>query len=196
LPSSVVCTMPGLPTLPGEFYSALAAFSLTVRSPDGQAMMLSSADGYCSIVVFDLGELGAVHPTQQHHRQLAAIAHSHGGSSSAAATPMPLSPSVATMRASPAPPRSERESSTASSIPTAGPTQPPLFPYARPPSSTASSDHPLPTPSDEWDSVSASGLRRPSNDSVSADDPKRARADETGAPKKKRRVALNPQPSD
>jgi len=156
-------------------------------------MMLSSADGYCSIVVFDLGELGTVHPTQQHHRQLAAIAHSHGGSASASATPMPLSPSVATMRTSPAPLRSDRESSTASSIPTSQ-TQPPLFPGARPPSSTASSDHPLPTPGDEWDAASG-GLRRPSNESV-GDDSKRSRPDESAAPKKKRRVVLTHHGSD
>lgn len=51
--------------------------TMPCRSPDGQCLFLSSADGYCSIVIFDLGELGTVHPTQQHHRQLQAIAHSH-----------------------------------------------------------------------------------------------------------------------
>jgi chromatin assembly factor 1 subunit B len=167
-----------------------AGFTDIAWSPDGQTMMLSSADGYCSMVVFDFGELGAVHPTQRHHRQLAAIAHSHGGN----ATPLPLSPSVATMRQSPAPPRSERESSAASSVPTA-PAQPPLF--ARPPSST-SPDHPLPTPSDDWDAASA-GIRRPSTESAPAsvaasadvEDTKRPNTDDAAQPKKKRRVALN-----
>jgi chromatin assembly factor 1 subunit B len=28
------------------------------RSPDGQTLMMSSTDGYCSVVVFDYGELG------------------------------------------------------------------------------------------------------------------------------------------
>lgn len=62
------------------------------RSPDGQALMLSSSDGYCSIVVFDLAELGTVHPTQQHHRQLAAIAqsHSHGSHSHGSALSTPV----------------------------------------------------------------------------------------------------------
>lgn len=140
-------------------------------------MMLSSADGYCSIVVFDLGELGAVHPTQQHHRQLAAIAQTHGGSNSASATPVPHSPSVSTMRASPAPPRSERESSVASSAAVA----PPLFLQqgGRAPSSASSVDQPLPTPGE--DEVNAS-VRRPSAASSE---------DDGGAPKpKKRRIML------
>lgn len=102
---------------------------LTYRSPDGQTLMLCSSDGYCSIVVFDLAELGTVHPTQQHHRQLAAIAQSHSHSHSSAmqaamstptptppastaardptslaGTPAPLSPAVSSaMRQSPAP---------------------------------------------------------------------------------------------
>lgn len=146
-----------------------AGFTDIAWSPDGQAMMLSSADGYCSIVVFDLGELGTVHPTQQHHRQLAAIAHSHGGS----ATAVPQSPSIA--RVSPAPPRSERESSVASSA--AHP--PPLFPPSQRPPSSASSDQPLPTPSEEPDP--ALGLRRPSTESDTS---------VQEAPRKKRRVQL------
>lgn len=174
-----------------------AGFTDIAWSPDGQAMMLSSADGYCSIVVFDLGELGTVHPTQQHHRQLAAIAHSHGGSS-ATATPMPHSPSVSTMRASPAPPRSEREESVASSAAQA-PLARSLFPgTGRPSSSSVSSvDQPLPTPSDETESFVGGGLRRPSGESdstvglgLSDDTGKRERPDEGAAPKKKRRVVL------
>lgn len=108
------------------------------RSPDGQCLFLSSADGYCSIVIFDLGELGTVHPTQQHHRQLQAIAQSHNNGIS---TPLPPSlthrdsihsshsqsgasatghsPAVSHVaRQSPAPgvARSDREGSTASSV--------------------------------------------------------------------------------
>ena len=124
--------------------------------------MLSSADGYCSIVVFDLAELGTVHPTQQHHRQLQAIAQSHSHPHS-----VPHSPAVSQMRQSPAPPsqRSEREGSTASSV--AGPPSiagslqslpvPPLPLFGLsgvtvppPPSSTTSSTEPVPrTPVDE-----------------------------------------------
>ena len=44
------------------------------RAPDGQSLMLASADGYCSIVIFD--EFLPLYHTQQHHMQLQAIAHS------------------------------------------------------------------------------------------------------------------------
>ncbi|KIY37293.1 chromatin assembly factor 1 subunit B [Cryptococcus gattii E566] len=115
-----------------------AGFTDVAWSPDGQCLFLSSADGYCSIVIFDLGELGTVHPTQQHHRQLQAIAQSHNNGIS---TPLPPSlthrdsihssysqsgasatghsPAVSHVaRQSPAPgaARSEREGSTASSV--------------------------------------------------------------------------------
>jgi chromatin assembly factor 1 subunit B len=128
------------------------------RSPDGQALILSSSDGYCSIVVFDLAELGTVHPTQQHHRQLAAIAQSHSHSHhtpSAVSTPVPHSPAVSTISArvqSPGPARFERESSTSSSITAHQSTAiPPLFmPHIPPPSSTTSSiDAVPPTPGEE-----------------------------------------------
>lgn len=144
-----------------------AGFTDIAWSPDGQAMMLSSADGYCSIVVFDLGELGTVHPTQQHHRQLAAIAQSHGGN----ATPVPQSPSVT--HASPAPPRSERESSVASSAAPASRVLAP--PNPRRPSN--SSEQPVQSDDEHL----TAGARRPSVDSESS-------AQE--APKKKRRVQL------
>jgi chromatin assembly factor 1 subunit B len=45
------------------------------RSPDGQCLMLSSRDGYCTIVVFD--EILPTHHTQQHALQLQSIAHHH-----------------------------------------------------------------------------------------------------------------------
>ncbi|OXH41339.1 chromatin assembly factor 1 subunit B [Cryptococcus neoformans] len=115
-----------------------AGFTDVAWSPDGQCLFLSSADGYCSIVIFDLGELGTVHPTQQHHRQLQAIAQSHNNGIS---TPLPPSlthrdsihsshsqsgasatghsPAVSHVaRQSPAPgvARSDREGSTASSV--------------------------------------------------------------------------------
>lgn len=158
-----------------------AGFTDIAWSADGQSMLLSSQDGYCSLVVFDQGELGTVHPTQQHHRQLAAIAQSHGGAS----TPMPHSPNVSTMRTSPAPPRSERESSAASSAPV----PPPRFGGGqRPPSSSVSSvDQPLPTPADE---PAEFNLRRASESSADEASVKRETPSETEQPKKKRRVAL------
>lgn len=141
------------------------------RSPDGQTLMLSSADGYCSIVVFDMAELGTVHPTQQHHRQLAAIAqlHSHTNHypTSAASTPIGHSPAVSQMRQSPAPTRSEREGSASSSITLSGPAlqasaMPPLFVpigHSHDPSSVASSSDPsLRTPADELEVL---GFPRP-----------------------------------
>jgi chromatin assembly factor 1 subunit B len=73
---------------------------LTIRSPDGQCLILSSRDGYCTLVVFD--EIFPAHHTQQQALQLQSIAHqhsvpitpaphtsqhSHAGTSSRAVTP-------------------------------------------------------------------------------------------------------------
>ncbi|KAI0649790.1 WD40 repeat-like protein [Trametes meyenii] len=44
-------------------------------SPDGQCLMLSSRDGYCTLVVFD--EILPAHHTQQQTLQLQSIAHHH-----------------------------------------------------------------------------------------------------------------------
>ncbi|KII91598.1 hypothetical protein PLICRDRAFT_513912 [Plicaturopsis crispa FD-325 SS-3] len=44
-------------------------------SPDGQCLILSSRDGYCTIVIFD--EILPAHHTQQHTLQLQSIAHQH-----------------------------------------------------------------------------------------------------------------------
>ncbi|ORY31231.1 WD40-repeat-containing domain protein [Naematelia encephala] len=186
-----------------------AGFTDVAWSPDGQTLMLSSADGYCSIVVFDMAELGTAHPTQQHHRQLAAIAQSHSHAAphaSAVSTPVPQSPAVSLMRQSPAPPRSEREGSTSSSItvPPQSTSIPPLF--VAPPSSVSSATELiLPTPGDEREgfifgrtarseSVSSSvaaglGLSGPGEESLIASGQKRA-VEEGDGPKKKRRVAL------
>ena len=48
---------------------------LVFRSPDGQCLMLSSRDGYCTIVIFD--QPIPAHHTQQFTIQLQSIAHSH-----------------------------------------------------------------------------------------------------------------------
>ncbi|KAM5546061.1 hypothetical protein V8D89_000187 [Ganoderma adspersum] len=63
-------------------------------SPDGQSLMLSSRDGYCTLVIFD--EILPAHHTQQHTLQLQSIAHHHAlpltnsnpGASSTMATPL------------------------------------------------------------------------------------------------------------
>ncbi|KAF8810259.1 hypothetical protein BYT27DRAFT_7161899 [Phlegmacium glaucopus] len=44
-------------------------------SPDGQCLILSSRDGYCTLIVFD--EILPAHHTQQHTLQLQSIAHHH-----------------------------------------------------------------------------------------------------------------------
>ena len=45
------------------------------RSPDGQCLILSSRDGYCTLVIFD--EILPAYHTQQHTLQLQSIAHHH-----------------------------------------------------------------------------------------------------------------------
>lgn len=82
------------------------------RSPAGDSLVLTSSDGYCSIVVsirsgetcrpqtdnrlvaqvFDAAELGTLHPTQQHHRQLQAIAQSHSTGHISTSHSLPPSP--------------------------------------------------------------------------------------------------------
>src|SRR6266851_1033904 len=59
-----------LPHLRAELMCACA-----VRSPDCQFLMLSSLDGYCTIVVFD--EILAAHHVQQQTLQFQSIAHNH-----------------------------------------------------------------------------------------------------------------------
>lgn len=182
----------------GRFSYTLRILTSFRRSPDGQALLLSSADGYCSIIVFDMAELGTVHPTQQHHRQLAAIAQSHSHSLSHAPPSVSHSPALSTMRHSPAPgvARSEREGSASSSI-----APPPLFVHSHhPPSSTASSTDPnIPTPGEESDafgfpktvsyesnSSTGLGISAGVKEAVS----KRTIPEGGDGPKKKRRVAL------
>jgi chromatin assembly factor 1 subunit B len=61
--------------------------STCCRSPDGQCLMLSSRDGYCTIVVFD--EILSAHHVQQQTLQFQSIAHNHSVplTSSSALTP-------------------------------------------------------------------------------------------------------------
>jgi len=58
--------------IPLPFWIILKNF---YRSPDGQCLVLSSRDGYCTIVVFD--EILAAHHTQQHTLQIQSIANHH-----------------------------------------------------------------------------------------------------------------------
>jgi len=76
-------------------------------SPDGQCLILSSRDGYCTIVVFD--EILPAHHTQQHALQLQSIAQHHSvamtystSTSSTVATPA-VTPSTASATLPPTP---------------------------------------------------------------------------------------------
>jgi chromatin assembly factor 1 subunit B len=153
--------------------------------------------------VFDPAELGTLHPTQQHHRQLQNIAEAHSHSHTSHSLPplfpsssSNLSQSPALARASPAPPQSERESSTSSSIatpvrPPAGSVRPPLSgttSVKAPSSVSGATDPAMPTPSDEHDDFA---LRAPSSSAEPS--VKRSTEESDGsdaAPKKKRRVNL------
>ena len=57
------------------YQCALLTFHGSTRSPDGQCLILSARDGYCTIIIFD--EILPAHHTQQHTLQLQSIAHHH-----------------------------------------------------------------------------------------------------------------------
>lgn len=63
---------PGMGASPSPTRITLKHF---YRSPDGQCLIVSSRDGYCTIVVFD--EILAAHHTQQHTLQIQSIANHH-----------------------------------------------------------------------------------------------------------------------
>ncbi|KAH6891806.1 chromatin assembly complex protein [Coprinopsis sp. MPI-PUGE-AT-0042] len=174
-------------------------------SPDGQCLMLSSRDGYCTIIIFD--EILAAHHTQQHTLQMQSIAQHHSvplltstsssgglGGPSTGSTPAatPLSASIGL------PPFAKRVKDSA---------EPPLTPAAsvdggdsqqsyfgsaqqeyHPKASSSSSSAAGP-------SASASGLVSPSasvdvGPSASTSEVEREPTEEKEPPKKKRRVAL------
>ncbi|EMD36849.1 hypothetical protein CERSUDRAFT_114773 [Gelatoporia subvermispora B] len=68
-------------------------------SPDGQCLMMSSRDGYCTIAVFD--EILPAHHTQQHMLQLQSIAHHHSVPLTNSSTVTPLSTPATTSTALP-----------------------------------------------------------------------------------------------
>lgn len=131
-----------------------------LRSPDGQCLILSSRDGYCTIVVFD--EILPAHHTQQNVLQLQSIAHQH--SVPLTHTTSISSSSVATPAATPA--------SMSSALP---PT--PIVPMKR-------SEPPL-TPSTSLEDAKA---QTPKAAESEAEAGAEKQGDEP--PKKKRRVAL------
>ena len=52
-----------------------AVLNISFRSPDGQCLMVSSRNGYCTLVTFD--EILLTHHGQQHTIQLQSIANHH-----------------------------------------------------------------------------------------------------------------------
>jgi chromatin assembly factor 1 subunit B len=83
--------------------SNLTLLTKKCRSPDGQCLILSSRDGYCTMVVFD--EILTPHHTQQHTLQLQSIANHNSVpltySNTPAATPA-STPSIPTLTLPPA----------------------------------------------------------------------------------------------
>ncbi|KAA1474538.1 WD40 repeat-like protein [Dentipellis sp. KUC8613] len=140
-------------------------------SPDGQCLMLSSRDGYCTIVVFD--EIIPAHHTQQSTLQFQSIAHQHSVplTSTAALTPA-TTPSL-----------------TSAPLPSVSPVITPVVPAKRSepsqtpgPASSSSSDV-LPSAP-----VDRKGTRTPAP--VPAEAEKEGEKEKEEPPKKKRRVAL------
>ncbi|CDO77760.1 hypothetical protein BN946_scf184993.g23 [Trametes cinnabarina] len=139
-------------------------------SPDGQCLILSSRDGYCTIVVFD--EILPAYHTQQHTLQLQSIAHHHSLplTNSTAATPMstPATNATALPTLSPATPV----------IPAKRSAEPPLTPAASVDENLLGA-RALPEPADSAEASNApAGSATASQDEVQE------------PPKKKRRAAL------
>ncbi|KAI0317360.1 WD40-repeat-containing domain protein [Amylostereum chailletii] len=130
-------------------------------SPDGQCLMLSSRDGYCTIVVFD--EILPAHHTQQQTLQFQSIAHHHS-------VPVTTSTSLT--------PATTPSLTSVSLPPSASPAVTPVVPMKRsePPLTPASSVGADP---DKMSGPSDTGEGAEEKDKV-AEEP----------PKKKRRVAL------
>ncbi|KAK0553086.1 Chromatin assembly factor 1 subunit [Tilletia horrida] len=81
-----------------------ASFTDLSWSPDGQSLVMSSTDGYCSVVVFDYGELGVpynyhaqpslTHPASASHRVSTSASHQHSSSKNTASTTTLTMPSA------------------------------------------------------------------------------------------------------
>jgi chromatin assembly factor 1 subunit B len=143
------------------------------RSPDGQCLMLSSRDGYCTIVIFD--EILPAHHTQQYAIQLQTIAQAHSVPLTTSSTaPTPLSTPSVTTSALP----SATPSLSLTGLPALTPT-----PVATP-TVPAKRSEPPPTPAASVDGNMNAG---PTEMLAATTDKKKTDAE---PPKKKRRVAL------
>lgn len=151
-----------------------------LRSPDGQCLMLSSRDGYCTIVVFD--QPIPAHHTQQFTLQLQSIAHSHHmPSSHHGSNPSTSSlPAFDRERSSPVVTPAQTPSRRPVALPTPTPTS---SHFERDGSNVSDLPGPAVTPSGPPGSGSASA---PDSASERAQTPSENRE----PPKKKRRIAL------
>ncbi|SPC65646.1 related to CAC2 - component of the chromatin assembly complex [Ustilago sp. UG-2017b] len=147
-----------------------ASFTDLTWSPDGQTLMMSSTDGYCSVVVFDYAELGILYAFSAQPALKApapgvpAHAHIAEGKSTGSAPNTPKMASPATLPPVPAHATSSAAEAYASAIASGAP-------------STSS--------------TSALGLALPSQSAKAGSPPAVAAATMEGeAPKKKRRIAL------
>ena len=155
------------------------------RSPDGQCLILTSRDGYCTIVIFD--QILPAHHIQQSSLQLESIAlahhmstnshphasHHHSHSHSLSQGSLPPSAHV-----TPSPTPAKRSA--------------PLPPLERPVSSGPSSAGAIASlaPPESAASSSSSGLAGPGQSEASSGVEGEVGAASAEPPKKKRRVAL------
>ncbi|EIW79627.1 WD40 repeat-like protein [Coniophora puteana RWD-64-598 SS2] len=108
-------------------------FTDATWSPDGQCLMISSRDGYCTIVIFD--EILPTHHTQQQALQMQSIAHHNSvpltytpssqttglPSSTSSHAPTPSSSSVPLKRSEPSTPLQTAEDAPTPAPPASGP---------------------------------------------------------------------------
>lgn len=162
-----------------------------LRSPDGQCLILSSRDGYCTLIIFD--DILPAYHTQQHTMQLQSIAHhhsvpisygpnSHPSSSSSQVTPA-ATPSATNVSL----PHSAQSQSQASQSNPKKRSDPPLTPAASVDGSEAyfSSSHVVPEQNTQGNNEPKAG---PSTGEIPAAASDTDKVQEP--PKKKRRVAL------
>ncbi|EJD01898.1 WD40 repeat-like protein [Fomitiporia mediterranea MF3/22] len=155
-------------------------------SPDGQCLMLTSRDGYCTIVIFD--QILPAHHTQQHALQLQSIAlvHQHGHHTHHAHSHSQVSGSTST-------------STHVTPLPTPAKRTAPLPPLDKPVSSAGTSTSAPPESATSGTSVVSASSElataqvspaTPEVQNTEPDNAKPASSTSVEPPKKKRRVAL------
>ncbi|GAA5862379.1 hypothetical protein JCM8547_007621 [Rhodosporidiobolus lusitaniae] len=152
-------------------------------SPDGQTLVVSSQDGYCSIVAFEPGELGTPYgkqPAQSHHAHRPVEHHLHDPHAHHQHHVAPPAPS----RTASSSPTKPAEASSSSSAPTAG-ALPALF--AKSVLSTSTDAFPAPSSSSSSTTAAFAGEKR------EADPP--APTGEDGAPPPAKKVKKRVQPT-